>query len=119
MNYTTIEQSKKLLELGLNTKSADMCYSTFGVEDYPLHLTLKDKGKFTPCWSLSALWNLIPDIPACTVLFAKSEGKYGICITPLDSGLALNEIEASTPLKAVYDMVVWLLKNGYIKTKKK
>ena len=80
---------------------------------------LFDDDDIIPCWSLGALWNLIPDIPDCTVLFAKSEGKYGICITPLDSGLALNEIEASTPLKAVYDMVVWLLKNGYIKTKKK
>lgn len=128
MNYTTIEQSKKLLELGLNPETADMFYSRrpTGNSEYSIFPDFKPKGRlevFTkvdlPCWSLGALLGMMPCIPNCTILFAILDGKYGICITPLDSGLALNEIEANNPFEAFYSMVIWLLENGYIKTEKK
>jgi hypothetical protein len=124
MNYTTIEQSKKLLELGLNPETADMWWTPLNWQLTEYYVEVKQDGIGTPknplpCWSLGALLELIPDIPDCTILFAKSECEYGMCITPLDSGLALNEIEANNPFEVVYNMIVWLLENGYIKTEKK
>jgi hypothetical protein len=99
MNYTTIEQSKKLLELGLNPESADMWWTPLNWQLTEYYVEVKQDGIGTPknplpCWSLGALLELIPDIPDCTILFAKSECEYGMCITPLDSGLALNEIQS-------------------------
>ena len=126
MNYTTIEQSKHLIELGLNPETADMSYPMLynraidgGGKRISNHAELyKPIGEDLTCWSLGALLGMMPCIPNCTILFAILDGKYGICITPLDSGLALNEIEANTPFEVVYDMIVWLLENGYIKTEK-
>lgn len=69
INYTTIEQSKHLLELGLNPESADMFYF---LDPTPAgniyHLTVineynrkpeYDKGDI-PCWSIGALINSMP-----------------------------------------------------------
>ena len=114
--YTSIEQSKHLLSLGLNPESADMFYQWIAdaiiidVGDIPY----EDSGCCIPCWSVGALLEVMPNIPDCTIIFAKAKGKYGMCITPLDSGLALNEVEADTPIEVVYNMVIWLLENGYI-----
>ena len=123
MNYTSIEQSKKLLELGLNPETADMWWTPLNWQLTEYYVEVKQDGIGTPknplpCWSLGALLGMMPCIPNCTILFAILDGKYGICITPLDSGLALNEIEANTPFEVIYNMVVWLLENGYIKTEK-
>ena len=123
MNYTSIEQSKKLLELGLNPETADMWWTPLNWQLTEYYVEVKQDGIGTPknplpCWSLGALLGMMPCIPNCTILFAILDGEYGICITPLDSGLALNEIEANTPFEVIYNMVVWLLENGYIKTEK-
>ena len=70
INYTTIEQSKKLLELGLNPESADMfycygmkldtkewCYdSEPTVESKEFHRDICD----LPCWSIGTLIDLMP-----------------------------------------------------------
>ena len=122
-HYTTIEQSKKLVELGLNPETADMWWTPLNWQLTEYYVEVKQDGIGTPknplpCWSLGALLGMMPCIPNCTILFAILDGKYGICITPLDSGLALNEIEANTPFEVIYNMVVWLLENGYIKTEK-
>ena len=79
MSYTTIEQSKKLLELGVNSDSADMCYKTIDVDNAesdedcvfdlvhrPYSEYLKYVGpmgldyKAIPCWSTEALLQLLP-----------------------------------------------------------
>ena len=74
---TTIEQSKKLLEFGVDVKTADMFYADLLIDNkhkyimYPLESygfkTFKDtnkiesaKLKFIPTWSLSSLMNLLP-----------------------------------------------------------
>ena len=74
---TSIDQSKKLLELGVDVNTADMFYADLFIDNkhkyivYPLETygfkTFKDtnkientKLKFIPCWSLSSLMNLLP-----------------------------------------------------------
>lgn len=63
--YTSIEQSKKLLELGLNPNTADMfypkidegLYSVFPVIGYEI---FKKQISDIPCWSLGALLDVLP-----------------------------------------------------------
>ena len=57
-SYTDLEQSKKLAEI-LPLESADMCYPLpYEEGDKPL----LEQGGFgsTPCWSLAALFDVIP-----------------------------------------------------------
>ena len=63
--YTDIHQSKKLAEI-LGLKSADMVYCAIhniGQEIYHCNVPIfaYASHKDIPCWSLSALLNLIPD----------------------------------------------------------
>ena len=75
--YTTIEESKQLIEAGLDPKTSDMYYSFMGEhikeaksEDFTIHVgtayTIKDNhfsyryGYVIPCWSLAALLELLP-----------------------------------------------------------
>ena len=60
-NFTTPEQSKRLLELGVPADSSDCYYAPFtrGVqvrhEPYELRNTFFDEYPFTPCWSVGRL----------------------------------------------------------------
>lgn len=64
---TTIEQGKKLLELGIDPNTADMFYEKMDNEEYDYHLCVGKMPKmqiaceeYVPAWSLSALLNLLP-----------------------------------------------------------
>ena len=113
MNYTSIEQSKKLLELGLSPESADMHTEMFEENGDMISLVVGGKGDNskrnygTPIWSIGALLEVMPNIE----LF-KLDSKY--IVGKLDENL--NESAwHDTPLEAAYNMVVWLLENNYIK----
>ena len=107
-HYTTIEQSKKLLKLGLSPESADMCWclAVKGEPEVVVNQGYNEYGDFEiPCWSLGALLMVMPDI-----LFTKEEGsKYGFGHS--DSGYIT---ESEIQIDAAYDMVVYLLENGYL-----
>lgn len=134
MNYTSIEQSKKLLELELSPESADMHYL---IENFVTQPIIKIEigynkeeeqecinGDFTPdyipCWSVGALLELMPKkikkddvkLPFHLFQFKDTWGvQYGY---PNETEYAVL-IENKTPLEAAYNMVVWLLENNYIK----
>lgn len=121
MNYTTIEQSKKLVELGLDTNTADMWWQEgrVGPEpvigNYALHIQcMKDcdyrkihKTLISPAWSLGALLELMPESYQLT---SNKDNKYQFML--------INNPKPDwfdTPFESVYNMVCWLLENGYIK----
>lgn len=57
-NFTTIEQSKRLLELGLPKNSADLYYNKFGaLEAIPEYRNFNEFCDYTdtPCWSAGRL----------------------------------------------------------------
>lgn len=65
-HYTTIEQSKHLLELGLSPETADIFIPCYGNNDYSENrpyfrntVIKPDKDDF-PCWSIGALLELLP-----------------------------------------------------------
>lgn len=64
--YTTVEQSKHLVELGLDKRTADMCYPHFTrgeadtYKEIPKIADNIDYPHEMPCWSLAALLEIIP-----------------------------------------------------------
>lgn len=142
MNYTSIEQSKHLLKLGLSPESADACYdvgygqtkahiecenfiSYFTNDEYP---ELKDR--YIPCWSLGALIELMPKIISVPVdersaYFYSLEWQFandnslryiatnrGKCLIDIYSD---HDTRNKSLIETAFEMVCWLLKNGYIK----
>lgn len=83
MIATSIEQSKKLLELGINPETADMCFDK-GVHSIKAHLECdpiityftKDQynelvDRYVPAWSLNALIELLPEIKGTPFVMQK------------------------------------------------
>lgn len=124
MIATTIEQSKKLIELGLSADTADMYweYDSFQgfhrlelFEDgFPKTLNKDD----IPAWSLSALIELIPN------KISISDDLYYVCYKrnsaelrgPItwDGHQKTKIFKADNILDAVFEMVCYLLENKLI-----
>ena len=129
IHYTTIGQSKKLIELGLDPLTSDMCYSFTGEhiedakdEDFSVSVGLASAIRYNlfsyrygydiPCWSLGALLEVMPD-------GVQTNSNY-TCVT-IDITFVHNavvtgshRVKNNTYIEAAYNMVVWLLENGYI-----
>ena len=140
MNYTNIEQSKKLLELGLNPKSADMYFMNICPEDGK---TLFDdvagvgnadiSNNDLPCWSLNALLEVMPQ----SIRMYDERGRcyktydlnlfrsyYHCCSYSFGPSLKEENHDnlycygGDTWLEAVYNMIIFLFNNGYMKAEK-
>ena len=115
-SYTDIEQSKKLVEI-LPLESADMYYS----EDNTIYAKTLTKYDFTyakvlygsydirsfnvcgntPCWSLAALLNILPE----PELIQTSEGKWLIrCWTKNRNPWSVGGYD--NPIDACYEMIL-------------
>ena len=100
---TSLEQSKKLIELGIDVSTADMLYNVLG-ESYVRHDTPIDK-YHTPAWSLSALLKLIPKFSLEKDISnnAGYQLYYNYDTTYYDD-----------PIDAAFEMVCWLKENKKI-----
>ncbi len=129
MTATTIEQSKKLIELGLSADTADMTWEKVAkclTEDFywkliiGLDKAIKDNlfsyrnGHVLPCWSLSKLIELMPD-KICIdnenyhINFNKKEVAYKGRIT-WEGQLGITIIDDNL-INAVFKMICYLLEN--------
>lgn len=131
MSTTTLEQSRHLIELGLNINTAD---------SYWQHISDNDNGKdfwkleyiqlywkpivnlpdtYVYAWSLDSLINLGRKIKGVTDFNLNMCLEYGWYLEfrgydkNKNHGL-LHESFATEPIDAAYDMVCWLLENKYI-----
>lgn len=147
MNVTTIEQSKRLLELGLKAETADLFYDI-----YINPITNEEEGqsldfvsnwqdawgdrnksdlfdeRAIPAWSLGALLELMPpylfewERGIDLNIYRNLNGKGWHCsympnnINDMQKDKFRQITNGDTTLEAAYNMVVWLLENGYIKT---
>jgi hypothetical protein len=123
---TSVEQSKKLIKLGIDINTSDMRYGYIAPYDfsdrmydggydevpYPKDFLLKNPNFSAneydgelPAWSLSSLLQLIP--PGNILLHDTLNGKYK-CINTVDSSYYDN------PLDAAFEMVIWLKENRKI-----
>ena len=150
MKAITIEQAKRLNEIGIDPNTADLWYyeSTFGevvtlpsgfgktIWEDESHVNLQMyrrdpnsevaivKRKETPCWSLTALIDLMPEclyiepphIAAKRPYYLEID-KDSVCyiFDDTDTGDFFVYKEFDGDLNtAAYEMVVWLKENGHI-----
>ena len=103
---TTIEQSKKLIELGIDRTTADMYYSfDYNIEEYDEDAQIIPKSELgqhfslfpddIPAWSLTALLGLIPRIEF-SIYYHSEDSPY---------------IVKDNLINAAFEMVCWLLEN--------
>ena len=131
--YTTVEQSKRLLELGLNPETADMCYLEEIVEGNGCVPWRKSWGKYPVligdkpdelvpepvnllCWSVGALLDVL-DYPK----FYKdnTSGKdLWHCRCNINEREIVKVSFAETEIDAVVELVMNLLDFGLLKNKK-
>lgn len=140
---TSIKQSKKLLELGLNADTADMHYWTAWAgfvskekRDTPIvGLPLKDtiETYWIPAWSLTALINLMPEVikredkrhdeMAYVPSFARTISPGCVYyrrdnMDAMDRKFAIYGEDGKDLVDACFNMVVWLIEQSYIKIEK-
>ena len=114
MIATTISQSKHLLELGLDVKSADMCLCKTAQNTWVLYgyIPGEHDAHTIPAWSLSALLDVISKVTCISYLTIDTS----YLIRCKDLGfLWQKDIAAKDPITATYKMVCWLLEQGFIK----
>ena len=99
---TSIEQSKKLIELGVDRKSSNMyywCGSDLRIGGYKA----QDEELDIPAWSLAALLELMPGVN-----FYKSGNK-----TKIENAYKTIRNDISL-IDAAFEMVCWLKENNKI-----
>lgn len=130
-NYTTLEQARRLVELGLNPDTADMYFLRVTGETYndgtgevnPLTedntkvYVLRSDGRpdfeypeddMHPCWSVGALMQQMPVVDECTYR----------CVGTLDHNICVefdhvtNVIYQESPIDAFFYMIEWLFEKG-------
>lgn len=120
MIATTIEQSKHLLELGLDPKTADMFWkysASLGNTDINgrIAVSYHDNlfvGKYDgaiPAWSLSALLEVMPKGTELMKMQNNANELY------YEIDYMYTGYEDSDPITAAYEMVCWMLEQGLIK----
>ena len=126
LGWCSIEQSKKLIEAGLDLNTADMFISTLlNKEEYFVNnrklqqrgtAPWLEDGTEIPCWSLGRLIELMPrENQNNTFEIAPSdviENGYAVILHTEKYYMPFNE---QTLIDAVVNAIVWLLENNYIK----
>lgn len=104
-SYSDLQQSSKLAEI-LPLESADMCFIAHS-ELINIHEPFYKKAdkEDTPCWSLSALLNVL-DFPSLT---QNKEDEWEICVIDKDNDGYI-EMTASNPIDACYELILKLHK---------
>lgn len=117
---TDIEQSKKLIELGIDVNTADMHYwkRTWRENDYAIGVGhskewqegFESKGvKYIPCWSLAALLDVLPDeVGDNHYLTLEKEGKEYCCCYEDCNGNSFKHYFSDNPIDACYEMILKL-----------
>lgn len=129
--YTDIEQSRHLAELGVDLKTADLTYEKLAIwnkGDFPEEFQYRLRemhfqyfsGIGVPCWSLEALLELMPEEldGSCGLSIYKEDDEWMVCYEDGCGHVYGHEETSFDIVLAAYRMVVWLVENGYIKTKK-
>ena len=116
---TDIEQSNKLIELGIDMNSADMFWDTLfakkpeaQVNNHHLVDEYDDEHRIS-AWSLSALLELMPLINHDTVnVFKEEDGTYTALYRYTKGSPVI--IKKESAIDAAFEMIVWLKENGKI-----
>jgi len=106
MIATSINQSKKLIELGLDAATSDMQYFPLENNKYDLVTYQSCTRGVIPAWSLSALMRLMP-YPSLHNFF---NDKWRCDLHYEDGDVRKFGEDTDSPLDAAFEMVCYLLK---------
>lgn len=111
--YTSIEQSQKLIELGIDVNTADMYYpysDRVGIGKYALPVEWKIGlpllSQEIPAWSLSALLKYLSEIKpqVYTQVLFPGEGKWILQFVEYGNGNVC-EVSCDNPVDACVEMI--------------
>ena len=123
----SIEQMRKLKELGVDTSRASMCY----ISKYPscdfddgdsMVVVSKDFNKrlyneFGPAFTLQDIIELLPyTFDNFYLKIYRGINMYYFIYESINSEDDIIK-KGNTPLLAAYNMLIWVAENGYLKTK--
>ena len=119
---TSIEQSKKLIELGIDRNTADMLWTyDFTVNDINglnvISTYLKPEENDIPAWSLASLLKLMPTDDKKDEYYVDTESHsdyHTVSYRNCWDGCIHSEYSEESLLDAAFKMVVWLLENKKI-----
>ena len=130
---TSIEQSKKLIELGINVNTADMYweydYDMYIQREYKYYPRVMDEqfdDTCVPAWSLSALLKLMPpylfefERGIDLNIYPNLNGKGWHCsympnaVENMKNDKFKQITNGDNPIDAAFEMVCWLLENKKI-----
>lgn len=106
-SYTDIEQSKKLIESGIDKTTSDMHYDKHPLENY--YSPIPIIGKYSeihdqfPCWSLTALLNELPNGIDIIKEEADTENERYMCTVGINDGII--STFADNPVDACVEMI--------------
>ena len=123
---TSLEQSKKLIELGIDINSADMCHRYRWSNNSFINLPCAEKAREPitgdiPAWSLTALLGLMPKLHEF-----ENDSDDGGCQPNLCKGWDNNQWHVvyrssihitdwyDNPIDAAFEMICWLKENEKI-----
>lgn len=103
---TDIHQSKKLIELGIDTNTADMYYQWYSETASALHVGKGSKklNADCPAWSLAALLKLMPK----SIISTPNPFSDNYCCRNVEFDM---EFYADNPVDAAFETLSWLLEN--------
>ena len=123
---TSIEQSKRLIELRLDVNTADMCYKCLGEDPYDLivrpysdwkekykGLLISGDANVIPAWSLSTLLELIPNLDERSPILCRNmrENKWWVFYLSTAVDAVIQTVCYDNPLDAVFEMICLLKEN--------
>ena len=112
---TDVEQSNKLIELGIDVNTADMCYHFIKINKTPLCIRWEkvhddEKDNSVPAWSLAALLELLPKrIEIVDNVYELSVYLYGLYYWNINNGnLCFESKDKDNLVDACYEAIVFL-----------
>lgn len=123
---TSIEQSKKLIELGIDVNTADLTVTNYPLQDgsrfdficcklpNDMFPSITDgKSEKIPAWSLSALLKILPLPTIEETMITTTETKWKCTIYCESYAKYWSELH-NDAIDAAFEMVVWLKENKKI-----
>ena len=100
---TTIEQSQKLIELGIDRNTADMCWQN---NEFPIGFNDEDA---VPAWSLAALFKLLPkSIEGAEPSLIKTFRDDYRIVYDIYGDENITSEDYTNPIDACYEMIIRL-----------
>lgn len=115
---TSIEQFKKLIELGIDINTADMHYSTWTILNEGEYILSPNQGEtieelqedygnqVIPAWSLSALFDILPDDTNIIKDKSDTENEKYMCTVGVKGDII--PTFGKNPVDACYEMILKL-----------